>query len=330
VDYVTQVNGALRAELEKFESSVVYGQNIKAGSRLGGLAAGFSEVSGCKVMNTPNVENSLVGMGFGLMLSGTPSMYAMKQQDFVLLGVDQLVNTWNALRSRGPFVPFVMAMIVVDSGWEGPQSSFNNTSGLASLARIPAYLPTGASEIPLAVAGAFQGGPAILAVSQRMFKKEPIIAGSDVAVTSTEAYMVYGPRPDSSRSPQLVILSSNFSFDSAWVARESAIERGYGVTLVNYFADIDKADENLIGLCSTADIVVGIDDSKSGLGTAIKIATEVQSHLPELRVQWILRQDPKEWHLPREDFLSIDVQSIFTNQIKEDHDTGPVGKNPKR
>jgi pyruvate dehydrogenase E1 component beta subunit len=296
--------------LAKFESSVVYGQNIKAGSRLGGLAAGLSDVSGCEVMNTPNVENSLVGMGFGLMLSGTPSMYVMKQQDFVLLGVDQLVNTWNALRSRGPFVPFVMAMIVVDSGWEGPQSSFNNTSGLSSLARIPAYLPTGASEIPLAVAGAFQGGPAILAVSQRMFKKEPIIAGSDVTLTSTKDYMVYGPRPDSSRSPQLVILCSNFSLDSAWVARESAIERGYGVTVVNYFAHIDKADENLIGICSTTDAVVSIDDSKSGLGTAIKIAAEVQSRLPQLRVQSITRQDATEWAIPSEDLFRIDPNTI--------------------
>ncbi len=306
MDYVTRVNEALRAELAKFEASVVYGQNINAGSRLGGLAAGMSDVSGCRVLNTPNVENSLVGMGFGLMLSGTPSMYVMKQQDFVLLGVDQLVNTWNALRSRGPFVPFVIAMIVVDSGWEGPQSSFNNTGGLASLARIPAYFPTGGSEIPLAVAGAFQGGPAILAVSQRMFKKEPILADSDVAVTSTESYVVYRPKADSSKAPQLVILCSNFSLDSAWVARESAIKRGYGVAVVNYFAHIERVDENLIGICSTADVVVSIDDSKSGLGIAIKIAAEVQSRLPQLKIRSITRQDSTNWAYPREDLLIID------------------------
>jgi len=306
VDYVTQVNEALRAELAKFESSVVYGQNINAGSRLGGLAAGMNDISGCKVLNTPNVENSLVGMGFGLMLGGTPSMYVMKQQDFVLLGVDQLVNTWNALRSRGPFVPFVIAMIVVDSGWEGPQSSFNNTGGLASLARIPAYFPNGAAEISLAVTGAFQGGPAILALSQRMFKKEPLIADSDVAIVSTESYVVYELKAESSKAPQLVILCSNFSLDSAWVARESAIKRGYGVTVVSCFAYVEAANENLIGICSTADVVVSIDDSKSGLGTAIKIAAEVQSRLPQLRVRSITRQDSTNWAYPREDLLISD------------------------
>ncbi len=326
MDYVTQVNEALRAELAKFESSVVYGQNINAGSRLGGLAAGMSDMSGCRVLNTPNVENSLVGMGFGLMLSGTPSMYVMKQQDFVLLGVDQLVNTWNTLRSRGPFVPFVIAMIVVDNGWEGPQSSFNNTGGLASLARIPAYFPTGCSEIPLAVAGAFQGGPAILAVSQRMFKKEPIVADSNGAITATDSYVVYRDEAALSTAPMLAILCTNFSIDYAWLVREHAKERGYAVTVVSYFSLVDGADEQLLGICSAADSVVVFDDSKSGFGIGTMIAMELQVHLPSTRIKTVVRQDPSEWHLPREDFLSIDVQSIFANQIEETHDRGPAGK----
>jgi pyruvate dehydrogenase E1 component beta subunit len=326
VDHVTQVNEALRAELAKFESSVVYGQNINAGSRLGGLAAGMSDISGCKVLNTPNVENSLVGMGFGLMLSGTPSMYVMKQQDFVLLGVDQLVNTWNALQSRGPFVPFVIAMIVVDNGWEGPQSSFNNTSGIASLARMPAYFPSGAAEIPLAVTGAFQGGPAILSVSQRLFKQEPIAADSDSAITATDSYVVYRNETASSTAPMLAILCTNFTIDYAWLIREHAKERGYAVTVVSYFALVDGADAQLLGICSAAESVVVLDDSKSGIGRGTMIATELQVRLPSARIKTVVRQDTSEWYLPREDFLSIDVQSIFANQIEETHGRGPAGK----
>jgi pyruvate/2-oxoglutarate/acetoin dehydrogenase E1 component len=330
MDYVTQVNATLRVELAKFESSVVYGQNINAGSRLGGLAKGLGDISGCTVINTPNVENSLVGMGFGLMLSGTPSVYVMKQQDFVLLGVDQLVNTWNALRSRGPFVPFVIAMIVVDSGWEGPQSSFNNTDGLASLVRIPSYFPTGAAEIPLAVAGAFQGGPAILSVSQRLFKQEPIETQSDGTITSTDSYVVYKHEATLATAPVLVLLCTNFSIDNTWLVREQAKERGYSVTVVSYFSVVDGADEQLLGICSGADSVVVFDDSKSELGAGASLVMELQTRLPSTRIESVVRQDPMEWHLPREDFLSIDVQSIFANQIKENHGTGPVGRNPKR
>lgn len=330
MDYVTQVNATLRAELAKFDTSVVYGQNINAGSRLSGLAKELGNIPGCKVINTPNVENSLVGMGFGLMLSGTPSMFLMKQQDFVLLGVDQLVNTWNALRSRGPFVPFVIGMIVVDSGWEGPQSSLNNTSGLANLVRIPAYFPTGAAEIPLAVTGAFKGGPAILAVSQRMFKHEPSARRSDETITSTDFYVVYKHENSLPAAPTLVILCTNFSIDNAWLVREHAKERGYSVTVVSYFSSVDGADEQLLRMCSTAESVVVFDDSKSRVGAGATLAMDLQTRLPATQIKTVARQDSMEWHLPSEDFLSIDVQSIFAIQIKEDNDWDPVGKKPRR
>ena len=324
MDYVTQVNEALRAELAKFDSSVVYGQNVNAGSRLGGLAKGISDISGCKVINTPNVENSLVGMGFGLMLSGTPSVFLMKQQDFVLLGVDHLVNTWNALRSRGPFVPFVIGMIVVDSGWEGPQSSFNNTSGLATLTRIPAYFPTGAAEIPLALTRAFQGGPAIIAVSQRMFKEEPVFAESDTSITASDSYVVYRDEAALETAPTLVILCTNFSIDYAWLFRQNAKERGFTVTVVNYFASIDEADTPILQMCSKAETVVVFDDTKSRLGKGTQIAMELGAHLPSNVIKTVFRKDSSEWHLPHKDVLSVDSASIFDGKLLGTRNRIPV------
>jgi pyruvate dehydrogenase E1 component beta subunit len=311
VDYVTQVNEALRAELAKFEASVVYGQNINAGSRLGGLAAGMSDISGCRVLNTPNVENSLVGMGFGLMLSGTPSMFLMKQQDFVLLGVDHLVNTWNALRSRGPFVPFVIGMIVVDSGWEGPQSSFNNTSGLANLARIPAYFPTGAAEIPLAVTGAFKGGPAILAVSQQLFKQEPIVAGSNVDLSISDSYVVYGSEADSATALQLVILCSNFSLEYAWIVRESAMKRGYAVSVINYFRHEESLDNSIVDRCTSATRIVVFDDGKPGSRKGTSLNDALRVTFPEIPVVTMFRNDVERWGSPSADRLEVDVDAAI-------------------
>ena len=319
MDYVTQVNEALRTELAARELTVVYGQNVNAGSRLGGLARDFSGIPGCRVINTPNTENSLVGMGFGLMLSGIPSMYAMKQQDFVLLGVDHLVNTWNALRSRGPFVPFVLAMIVVDNGWEGPQSGFNNTSGLASMSRIPAYFPTGATEIPLAVAGAFQGGPAILAVSQRLFRTEPIASDGVPVASATDSYVVYASPTESSAAPRLVILAGNFSLDHAWAMRDRASERGYDVTVVSFFKSGESVDEPLLVLCSAAEFIVSIDDQKSTLGASAGVCADVRRRLPSVRIRSVARQDPSEWALPREDSLRADPDSIIEEMGSSAH-----------
>jgi len=311
MDYVTQVNATLRAELAKFDTSVVYGQNINAGSRLSGLAKGLSDIPGCKVINTPNVENSLVGMGFGLMLSGTPSMFLMKQQDFVLLGVDQLVNTWNALRSRGPFVPFIIAMIVVDSGWEGPQSSFNNTSGLSNLARIPAYFPTGATEIPLAVTGAFKGGPAILAVSQRMFKQEPIVAGSNSDLSVSDSYVVYGSKADSAAAPQLVILCSNFSLEYGWLVRESAIRRGYTVSVLNYVRYEERLDNSILDLCASATRIVIFDDEKPGSREGKFLKDALRLTFSEIPVITMFRNDVDRWESPSADRLEVNINAAI-------------------
>ena len=60
------------------------------------------------VLNTPNVENTLVGFGFGMMLNGVNSVFFMKQFDFLLLGMDQLVNTYNVIRQNEPKASFTI------------------------------------------------------------------------------------------------------------------------------------------------------------------------------------------------------------------------------
>lgn len=311
MDYVTLVNASLRAELEPQTHAVVYGQNVNAGSRLGGLAAGFAGLPNCRVLNTPNSENSLVGMGFGLMLSGVPSMYLLKQQDFLLLGVDHLVNSWNALRSRGPFVPFVLAMIVVDNGWEGPQSGFNNTGGLASLARIPAFFATGELEIPLAVSGAFQGGPAILAVSQRLFRTEmkPLELASEAS--SHDSYVVYTARSGVSSAPLLVILASNFSLDYAVTLRKHALDRGCDVTVISYFKYEESVDDRLAAICAQADFVVSIDDRKATLGADGGVCADLRRRVPSAPITSLSRRDTEDWALPRQDVLDVDPESVL-------------------
>ena len=66
--YVQYVNSLIKKAVKKNQSSVLYGQNINAGSCLGGLTRGVSEINNGMTLNTPNIENTLVGVGFGLML----------------------------------------------------------------------------------------------------------------------------------------------------------------------------------------------------------------------------------------------------------------------
>ena len=82
-NFVQYINAST---IKRFENkkSVIFGQNIVAGSRISGLGAGLDQQKNIITRNSPNVENSLMGFGLGLMLSGTDAALIMKQHDFLV------------------------------------------------------------------------------------------------------------------------------------------------------------------------------------------------------------------------------------------------------
>jgi len=97
--YIEYVNEQIRNTVKDPENLVLFGQNISAGSCLSGLTKGLSVNPTSKIINSTNSENSLCGFGFGLMINDVSSVFFMKQLDFLLLGIDHLVNTYNNIRS---------------------------------------------------------------------------------------------------------------------------------------------------------------------------------------------------------------------------------------
>ena len=134
--YVQYINSLLKNIIEKEKDLIIYGQNINAGSCISGLTRGLGDVNSGFTINTPNSENTLIGIGFGLMLNSTSSIYFMKQMDFLLLGIDHLVNTYNIIRQSKPKASFTIFPVNVDSGYEGPQSALNNFNDYCSIADI--------------------------------------------------------------------------------------------------------------------------------------------------------------------------------------------------
>ncbi|MDE2588107.1 MAG: hypothetical protein KGL95_00350, partial [Patescibacteria group bacterium] len=142
--YIEFVNNLIKQEISKTENLVLFGQNINAGSCLGGLTKGLSVKNNSKIINSTNSENTLCGFGFGMMMNGISSIFFMKQLDFLLLGIDQLVNTYNVIRNLKLHngTSFTIFPIVVDNGYQGPQSSLNNLADFCSIARIDGFTIT--------------------------------------------------------------------------------------------------------------------------------------------------------------------------------------------
>ena len=149
MNYIELVNNLLKEQVSKHERLVIFGQNISAGSCIGGMTRGLSIPKSGRIINSTNSENSLCGFGFGMMINEISSIFFMKQLDFLLLGVDHLVNTFNVIRNHKNNASFTIFPVVMDNGYQGLQSSSNNFADFCSIARIKGYSITNPMIIPL-------------------------------------------------------------------------------------------------------------------------------------------------------------------------------------
>jgi pyruvate/2-oxoglutarate/acetoin dehydrogenase E1 component len=171
--YVQYINSLIQETVKNKPKIVLFGQNINAGSSLSGLTRGLSIQDDGLIINTQNSENLLVGVGFGLMLNNISSVFFMKQMDFLLLGIDHLVNTYNIIRQSNPSVSFTIFPIIVDSGYEGPQSSLNNFDDFCSIAGIEGYSFTNKVDATSIISNHLtKPGFRILSTGQRLLQKE--------------------------------------------------------------------------------------------------------------------------------------------------------------
>ena len=148
----------------------VLGQSVDVGSYISGLAGFLKSVPAeCSVINTPNTEGATIAYCFGLALMGKHPILVVKQLDFVLLMIEQLVNTSNAFRAAKRKVGLTILCYVVDSGFEGPQSRFAQGLELANLTGVNVYSVQSREGCDAAIDGAFGLTPniSILLMSQR-------------------------------------------------------------------------------------------------------------------------------------------------------------------
>ncbi|OGD63364.1 hypothetical protein A2160_02675 [Candidatus Beckwithbacteria bacterium RBG_13_42_9] len=306
--YIEYVNQLIRNEVKLAGRIVLFGQNINAGSCLSGLTKNLKVKSGL-IINTPNCENTLCGVGFGLMINGVPSIYFMKQQDFLLLGVDHLVNTYNLLRTKNVRGSFTIVSIIYDCGYGGGQSALNNFADFCSIARIPGYTITNAVDARTIInKHLISPGFRIIGVSQRLFNDELIqsVKGTPNRDGSLFQY---------TKGKDLTIVCFNFSFPYGWELSQKLVPKRLQASLfsVNTLTPINW-DQIMINLKRTKKLVL-IDDSKSA-NTACDnfLATALDNC--QIKKKLILKRKFSQlWFKPQADNLKVNYSQVINKII---------------
>lgn len=303
--YLEFVNERLRAALQAAGPVVSFGQNINAGSCLGGLTRNLPLDDRHLVLNTPNLENTLVGVGFGLLLDGVSGVFFMKQQDFLLLGIDHLVNTYNYVRQRPASGSFTIVTIVVDIGHQGIQSSLNNFADFCSIARVPGYTITNRHDAEKVISRHLvRPGFRILGVSQRLFHEELFCDGAIDSDADAEI-LRYGVGSDAT------IVAFNFAFPQAVKLRDDMRARGVDSSLFSVSAVLPVDWSRILEDARRTRRVVLLDDSKSVNRSCYHLATRLYDEGAAERVVVSTRESTDELLCPHPETFEVNCDYIL-------------------
>jgi len=303
--YIEHVNQCIRTAVAEQEKAVVFGQNVSAGSCLGGLTRGIQSTDAVHVINTPNIENSLVGCGYGMMINGVSSVFFMKQQDFLLLGIDHLVNTYNFIRQSPAKASFTVVTIIVDVGYQGMQSSLNNFGDFCSIANIQGYAVTNKHDTEhIMQHHLFQNGFRIIGVSQRLFNEEllefdnPEVYGADRSVFRL------------ARGGDATIICFNFSVPQGEQLRRDLQSLGIRCSLYGVAATIPTDWDAILADIKTTKQAIVIEDSKSVHCCSHLFICALKRTIPVATVIHLRRELDDEHLRPSSHAFRIDAESI--------------------
>lgn len=288
---------------------LLFGENIDNGSRISGLARGLTVNSAGRILNVGNCELTHCGVGMGMMLDGGNSALFMKQLDFLVLGLDQVVNTLNFARAypaRGPLGSFTIFLIVCDQGYQGPQSSLNSAGDMAALANVNVFCLNDAADAAAVVAGEFVSpGFRIICLSQRLFGAAPL----DLPVTwqaPDRSIFHYGAGDDAT------VVCSNFALRHGAAAVERLREGGLGADLfhVNFVPGADLSA--IFDSCARTGKLVLIDDSKSVSKFGDRLAAGLYARRASVAMLDLTRRGCADaGYQVNDDAFAVDVNAIF-------------------
>lgn len=312
--YIGQIIESVNAVTEHCGPVLLYGENIDTGSRIAGLARGLKVNPAGRILNVGNCELTHMGVGFGMMLDGGKAAVFMKQLDFLLLGIDHVVNTFNFIRTVHPMNEmgsFTIFPIVCDQGYQGPQSSLNAPGDLASLANVNVFCLNGAEDAAQVIRDQFvHPGFRLVCTSQRLFGAPSL----DLPIESRAAdNSIFKYRS----GHDLTVACYNFSLRDGLAMADSLSAAGLESDLfhVNYVPGMDTA--LIAQSCARTGVLVVLDDSKSVAKFGDALITDVRSRQAGLAALVLGRRgcDPAGYGVVEDRFLpDADAVAAFVRQ----------------
>ena len=142
ISYCNAINEAIASEMMRDKKVFVYGVEDKMFGSLDNLKNKFGSN---RFFSTPISEEALTGFGFGAAISGLKPIYNHIRVDFMILGMNQLINMISSYcyGNNGKVGVPIVIRAVIGRGWgQGYQHSKSLQSIFAHIPGLKVIMPT--------------------------------------------------------------------------------------------------------------------------------------------------------------------------------------------
>ncbi len=145
ITYSLAINEALHQLMSEDDSVFLIGQGVKSPWYVGNTARGLLEKFGPeRVIDTPVSENAVTGAAIGAAIVGMKPVVIHPRVDFMLYGLDPLINeaaNWHYMFGGQSFVPAVIWGIINRGGEQAAQHSQALQSMFAHIPGLKVVMP---------------------------------------------------------------------------------------------------------------------------------------------------------------------------------------------
>lgn len=235
----------------------------------------------------------------------------MKQQDFLVLGIDHLVNTYNFIRRNKSETSFTIMSVVFDQGYQGLHSSFNNLGDFCSIARVPGFTITNRVDGEQIInSHLISPGFRLIGVSQRLATEE-ILEVEKIYSNSEKTLFQYTEETDAT------IVCFNFSFPYGLELYNKLKEKGINSSLFSVNAVTPIKWGEIIENVKRTKNLVAIDDSKSENLSCHNFLMNAFENCQIDNKIIVKREFSGEWLSPNSDQLEINYEKIINRLNKK-------------
>ena len=164
---------AVREEMRREENVILLGQDVAAmGGSYREFAGLFSEFGPKRVRNTPVAEAAIIGLGAGAAAAGMRPLVCITYMDFLMLGLDPLVNYAAKLRYKtgGQLTAPMVVKTTAGAHGQGVAHSQCIESWLMSVPGLKVVAPsTPADAYGLMKTALRESGPVVFVDHKRLF-----------------------------------------------------------------------------------------------------------------------------------------------------------------